>query len=211
MLPLVVAVTIFKLFPTTKVSASGPFQNLTINVTGAFGAYFITLLAGWFLIDRIDQRIGLDLTPTYTLRAKLKFVDGTGNEINRPQDYDALRSGLKVFIEPPLTETEALPNVSIRIPLVKPDQWPLVGFEAPGFITQPVSLDQLIREKKAKEDTRKHEVVFSEDVVLHLAPQPPAGQVQPGIAMEKHLEPTPGGPPPVTCPASGAASGQEPC
>jgi hypothetical protein len=57
LLPIIPAVVIFKLFPDTKVAVSGPFQNLTIKATGAFGAYVATVALGFFLVKNIERQI----------------------------------------------------------------------------------------------------------------------------------------------------------
>lgn len=191
LLPLAVAVVIFKLFPDTKVSASGPLQNLTINATGAFGAYLITLVAGWLLINRIDERIQLSVvTPTWELSARVKFVDTEGKEIKA---NNILREELRVYVEPPLVKTRELPHVYVLLPLVKPDEWPTLQFTAPGFIPEPFSPRQLIDSKKAK--IKHPRIEFLEEVVLHQVPA--AVPVSPASTAEKYLEPEPKGPAPV--------------
>jgi hypothetical protein len=57
LLPLVPAILIFRLFPDAKVTLSGPLQNLTINATGAFAAYVITGLLGFFLVNKVETQI----------------------------------------------------------------------------------------------------------------------------------------------------------
>jgi hypothetical protein len=57
LLPLVPAVLIFWLFPDGKVSVTGPFQGLTVNATGAFAAYIIVGLLGFFIIRQIEIQI----------------------------------------------------------------------------------------------------------------------------------------------------------
>jgi len=57
LLPLVPAILIFKLFPETKVTVSGPLQNLTINATGAFAAYVVTVALGFFLVRNVEAQI----------------------------------------------------------------------------------------------------------------------------------------------------------
>lgn len=62
LLPLVPAVLVFKMFPNTKVFVRGPVQNLTINATGAFGAYIVTVALGYFLVQDIENVIMLQFT-----------------------------------------------------------------------------------------------------------------------------------------------------
>jgi hypothetical protein len=56
-LPLVPAILIFRLFPDSKVSVSGPLQNFTVNATGAFAAYVVTVALGFFLVKYIEVQI----------------------------------------------------------------------------------------------------------------------------------------------------------
>ncbi len=56
-LPLIPAILIFWLFPDAKVTVSGPLQNLTVNATGAFAAYIVTALLGFFLVKYIEVQI----------------------------------------------------------------------------------------------------------------------------------------------------------
>jgi hypothetical protein len=57
LLPLAPAIIIFKLFPDTKVTLSGPLQHFTINATGAFGAYVATVALGFFLVKNVEAEI----------------------------------------------------------------------------------------------------------------------------------------------------------
>jgi hypothetical protein len=56
-LPLVPAIAIFRLFPDSKVAISGPLQNFTVNATGAFAAYVVTVALGFFLVQYIEAQI----------------------------------------------------------------------------------------------------------------------------------------------------------
>jgi hypothetical protein len=57
LLPLVPAMLIFKFFPETKVTVSGPLQNLTVNATGAFAAYVVTVALGFFMVNYVEHQI----------------------------------------------------------------------------------------------------------------------------------------------------------
>lgn len=57
LLPLIPALLIFKLFPDTKVTVAGPLQNLTINATGAFAAYVVTVALGFFIVQDVVTQI----------------------------------------------------------------------------------------------------------------------------------------------------------
>ena len=57
LLPLLPAILIFKNFPDTRVTISGPLQNLTVNATGAFAAYVVTVGLGFFLVNYVEHQI----------------------------------------------------------------------------------------------------------------------------------------------------------
>jgi hypothetical protein len=57
LLPLIPAVIIFWLFPSTQVGLKGPLQGLTINATGAFAAYVVTGLLGFFIVKSVQTQI----------------------------------------------------------------------------------------------------------------------------------------------------------
>lgn len=198
-LPAVITIGIFKLFPDTKVSASGPFQNLTVNVTGAFGAFFITLLAGWVHIDRIDARIQESLVaPTWEVTTMVKFLDTEGKEIKIDR---ALREDLRVFIKPSIT-TNDLPFVSIRLPLVKPGAWPTLHFDLPGFLSDPISPRRMIESKLAKVDSL-HQSVDLGELVMRQAPAEEVEELENVVgasAAGAYLKSVPDGPPAPTSP-----------
>jgi hypothetical protein len=69
LLPLAPAVLIFRLFPDSKVTVEGPLQNLTINATGAFAAYVVTVLLGFFLVTKVAKEI--DLSRQYAVEGTI--------------------------------------------------------------------------------------------------------------------------------------------
>lgn len=83
-LPLVPAILIFRLFPETKVTVSGPLQNLTVNATGAFAAYVVTVALGFFLVKNVEAQIAF--TRHYAVEGVI--VDLDQNQIlNSDQFY----------------------------------------------------------------------------------------------------------------------------
>ncbi|HEX8815838.1 MAG TPA: hypothetical protein VF753_10080 [Terriglobales bacterium] len=57
LLPIIPAAIIFRMFPNTTIAVSGPFQNLTINATGAFAAYLVTALMGFTFLVRNTEAV----------------------------------------------------------------------------------------------------------------------------------------------------------
>ncbi len=57
LLPMIPAILIYRLFPDTKVGIKGPLGNLTMKASGAFAAYIIVVLLGFFLIQNTHEQI----------------------------------------------------------------------------------------------------------------------------------------------------------
>src|SRR5579862_3790561 len=83
LVPLIPAVLIFKLFPQTTVAVSGPLQNLTINATGAFAAYVVTVALGFFLVQNVERQIYF--TREYPIQGVINL--GSDQYINSDQIY----------------------------------------------------------------------------------------------------------------------------
>jgi hypothetical protein len=81
-LPLLPAVLIYRLFPTTSVAASGPLANLTINASGAFAAYLIVFLIIMPMVNAIQNRIVGELRPSWEIRGQVQLVN-QGKPVSR--------------------------------------------------------------------------------------------------------------------------------
>ena len=73
LLPLIPAILIFKLLPESKVTVSGPLQNLTINATGAFAGYVVTVALGFFLVQNVQAQI--QWTRVYPIQGVIADLD----------------------------------------------------------------------------------------------------------------------------------------
>lgn len=83
LLPLIPAILIFRLFPETKVAVSGPLQNLTVKTTGAFGAYVVTALLGFFLVRQVEaQIVSTRHYPVEGVIVDLPTNQGVGSDLN---------------------------------------------------------------------------------------------------------------------------------
>ena len=80
--PLIPAVLIYKIFPDTQVGATGLLGNLKINATGAFAAYIIVSVMSFFVVQYVQSTITGSSTQTWTVNAKMEFVDSNGKIIN---------------------------------------------------------------------------------------------------------------------------------
>jgi hypothetical protein len=138
LLPLVPAVVIFKLFPKTSVSVSGPLQNFTINATGAFGAYLVTVLLGYFLVNRIDTRIDTLRRPVLTYEADLTLLDEDRKPISDAASKDT--RSLEVSVLAPRSVTAVYPKVFVTVPLKAMDEKAEILLSLPGFQPKPLIL-----------------------------------------------------------------------
>jgi hypothetical protein len=102
LLPLLPAVVIFRMFPDSTVAASGPLSGLRIDVTGAFGAYVVTAVLGYFLVHAADQRISTLLTGNWTIDVPVQLVDADGQEVSAA-GYPQLMNFLDVSTQPEVT------------------------------------------------------------------------------------------------------------
>jgi hypothetical protein len=53
LLPMVPAIVVFRLFPETKVSASGKLSQISFKAGGAFGAYIVVAVLGYLMVQRV--------------------------------------------------------------------------------------------------------------------------------------------------------------
>jgi hypothetical protein len=84
LVPIIPASLLYKWFPDTKVSAKGVLSKFNINSSGAFAAYLVTVLVGYFVIAPINEAIlGLVTTPSavWTVRGNLQLQDKQGTRI----------------------------------------------------------------------------------------------------------------------------------
>lgn len=87
LVPLVPAVLIYKLFPRTEVTASGPFAGLTLNMSGAFAAYFILCLLSYSWVDHAYGALGDLKRLAWTVKGTFKIVDRDGKVIRAGEDF----------------------------------------------------------------------------------------------------------------------------
>jgi hypothetical protein len=125
MLPLLPAVLIYRLFPKTEITVSGPFAGLTVNASGAFAGYLVVFAAVYLaLVPQTMDMIASWQRQFWTIKGDIKLVRADGSDHPYPRP---LLDKLKVV--QPLTHTfhdqatlkleevsGALPAVRIEIP-----------------------------------------------------------------------------------------------
>ncbi len=127
--PLVPAILIYRLFPETKVAASGPFAGLTVRATGAFGAYIVTLIIAYPLNLRISSIMGSQLKPVWTLKAEVIANDNSG----KPILYNGFYNGMRVSFSPDF-QVLAGRQVKLSVPIDGDGRsWPSITIQVPNY------------------------------------------------------------------------------
>jgi hypothetical protein len=133
-LPLLPAVLIYRLFPDTPVTLSGPFQSLTISAGGAFAGYFLTLIVSIFLVKPIVAAVRNPPNSQWTLTGTLAVNDEYGRPQPVPQD------GIQLSAEPPPV---VISGDTIEAKIWSYDSgWPKIRIDVPGFGARTFILDQ---------------------------------------------------------------------
>jgi hypothetical protein len=74
-LPLLPAILIYRLFPSTQVAASGPLAGLTVKASGAFAAYMIVFVVIFPLVNMISDAISSGMRPFWEITGEVKLVE----------------------------------------------------------------------------------------------------------------------------------------
>jgi hypothetical protein len=94
LLPMLPAIKIYRLFPGDKIGVKGLLGQLTIKASGAFAAYVITTVMGFFIIQHTLCMINGISKQTWIVSAELEFQDENGNVIEENLE------NLEVIIKP---------------------------------------------------------------------------------------------------------------
>lgn len=85
LVPIIPAALLYKWFPDSRVSADGVLSKFKINSSGAFAAYLVTVLLGYFVIADIKTTVlflAKSSSPhVWVVRGDLQLQDKYGNEI----------------------------------------------------------------------------------------------------------------------------------
>lgn len=85
--PLIPAYIIYKKFPDTQVGANGLLGNLKINATGAFAAYLITCVLGFYIIRSIQGNIMNTYYQTWEVNTVIRYKDSNGHLMPSQDNY----------------------------------------------------------------------------------------------------------------------------
>ena len=133
-LPLLPAILIYKIFPSTHIRASGTIGALTWNASGAFAAYIIVLgVITLSPLKRLTSSIGGFYSPTWTVEMEIHGYDSDANPIKFKD--------IEVLLNPDMHRISE-DKVILKIPGFKRSEWPIVQLNVPGG-TKKVNLASL--------------------------------------------------------------------
>jgi hypothetical protein len=159
LLPLIPAILIYWLFPSTAVAVDGPFANLTVKASGAFAAYLIVFAATYPLVQTTRDTIGGFQRQFWTVRAQIKLLTAEGREIRSDELIKKLR------VRPPAFNIDSY-YATLKI-LEDEGQLPfMVIMEIPDFGEEVIGL----RTAQAKIDPYKKIIELKDPIQIR---QPP--------------------------------------
>ncbi len=144
LLPMIPATVIYRMFPDTKVSATGVLSNLNFKTTGAFAAYVITVVLGYFLVQNTHHLIADISNPVWTLKTKVKLLNPDKSKyIESKYSGGKLIETLLVRIKPEIHSING-ETVLLKLPGTK-SSWEttLLKFEIPNFGDTSVYMSEL--------------------------------------------------------------------
>jgi hypothetical protein len=158
--PLIPAVLIFKLFPDSKISLSGPLQGLSVKSGGAFAAYLITFLIALPMTSGISDFHDALLRPVWTVEAKVMIIDKDARKLPLKQFADELTA----VVTPKLLRVGR--TVRLHVPITGKDL-PLVLLEIPGFGAETIDLSS----EEFERDEVNKKLILKDAVIIREASQ----------------------------------------
>lgn len=145
LVPIIPAALLYKWFPDSQVSANGVLSKFKINSSGAFAAYLVTVLLGYFVIADIKETV-LFLAKSssahvWVVRGDLQLQDKNGNEITETSLFETRLS----FDFKPDFLIHKDGNVDLQIPGPGSGELPqlLITVNVDGFGQETLCLSKL--------------------------------------------------------------------
>jgi len=177
LLPIVPAAILFKMFPDSKVAVSGPLQNLTLNATGAFAAYIVTVALGYFLVQNIKEQIDDLNEKVWTVSVPIQLQDRNGKTISAGNGItdDTVLDFIEHLYRP------SGPNLYITVP-IDGKKWRTIAVSKTGFETNSVPLQELMDENdhsKVEINAAERTIKVRQALVLKQVSTTPYVETQP--------------------------------
>jgi hypothetical protein len=174
LLPIIPATLIYRWFPNSAVTATGTLSNFKINSSGAFAAYIVTVLLGYFLISSTQEKIvqlESRVAPTWTLNGVIELRDQNGNTVTQT----SLLRQVDVSVKPEIF-TSANGNIHLKLPGTESGSWPqlLVSLNVLGFGSETINLTMLDHYEVKVDNTNKV-ISFLKPIVVKTINEPGQG------------------------------------
>lgn len=143
LVPLIPAVLIYKIFPATSVGATGILGNLKINSSGAFAAYIIVVVLGYFVVQHIQELISLSATKSMAWEVSSKVVlmekDSNGDLVKSKSVSDKhINELLDIRTNPNYTNKDLS---SVDFLTYSKDKFPKITYIYPGYESRTIDLN----------------------------------------------------------------------
>jgi len=168
LVPMVPAFVLYRTLPSTAV-VSGPFKGLTVQLSGAFGGYFLlTLIAFGYLAAQ----------PRPTATDELWEVSGKISVPNGSLMMD--RDHLRVSLQPTTFDLSGDGCFSVRLPAKRDASgkawFPKLVFEAPNLATRTIDLNtgnfSFGQKLKLSTDQERKAISLIEEIELKSSGEP---------------------------------------
>ena len=168
--PIVPAVLIYWLFPKEKINVGGPLLgNMSFRAGGAFAAYVIVFALTYPTIIRPEfETLRSQISPSWTVNAKVKLIDEGGHIVNDP----AWLQGLVVQLHPDFYSTTN-ELVTVSIPEEKYGL-PNILLNIPKFGSRAIDWSTI----KAEKDFSRNIISISDPIEIHKVGDLRVGVVQ---------------------------------
>ena len=136
------ALKIYQKFPTDKIGVKGILGNLSINASGAFAAYVITTILGYFIIQNTMNLINDLDSEVWTASAQVELLDADDTKIAiDPELENLLESTLSVCMKP-VPRYEVITN-TVDFDLPKFDKSYKLVYSMDGFLDVLKPLEEI--------------------------------------------------------------------
>lgn len=144
LLPMIPSIVIYRMFPDTKVSATGILSNLNFKTTGAFASYVVTVFLGFFLVQNTHHLIAQISSPVWTLKTKVELLNHDGSVYAGKN----LLETLVVSIDPKLQQVNG-DDVILSFPGSKKNwETTQLKFDVPHFGYKVVTISEVAEKAK---------------------------------------------------------------
>jgi hypothetical protein len=139
LVPIIPAAIIYKMFPSDKIGIKGILQGLKINATGAFAAYVIVFLLGFFTVDKTLCLISGLSKQSWEVRAEVSFVDKEHRDLDEV-DLERMNREMRVDVRPD-KKSVTRENMCFLLPRFEDGMTVTIGIE--GFVPVSKQIDPL--------------------------------------------------------------------